>query len=130
VSIQKRLFGPASTHPHIPTRKERPEEQGRQSTVRSRRRAATSIPDVLKEPWFDPYGANYANADDAYDAAVTAARTLIGNDSDSDVNWKECVFEIADENGETLFKLGFVEAMDKAETSRTHWRLTNLACVH
>lgn len=65
----------------------------------------------------DPDGADYANADHAYDAAVRTARTLIATDSTSDVNWKECVFEVADENGETVFELRFSEAV---EDTRTH----------
>ena len=69
---------------------------------------------------FDPDGADFPNADDAYDAAVRTARTLMAAATESDVDWKQCVFEIADENGETVFELPFTEAADQGRKTPTH----------
>ena len=68
----------------------------------------------------DPDGAEFANADEAYDMAARTARTLMATDTDGEGDWLRCVFEVADEAGEVVFELPFSEAMDWIETPRKH----------
>ena len=68
----------------------------------------------------DPDGAEFANPDDAYDAAARTARTLMATDSDPKVDWLRCTFEVADNAGEVVFELPFSEAVEASETPRRH----------
>ena len=68
----------------------------------------------------DPDGAEFANPDDAYDAAARTARTLMATDTDAEVDWLRCIFQVADEAGEVVFELPFVEAVEAAESPRKH----------
>ena len=68
----------------------------------------------------DPDGAEFANADEAYDAAGRTARTLMATDSDPEVDWLRCVFEVADEAGEVVFELPFSEAREGVEIPSKH----------
>jgi hypothetical protein len=60
----------------------------------------------------DPDGAEYPNAEAAYDAAARTARALTG--AESEVGWLACVFEIADANGEVVFELPIAAAVEVA----------------
>ena len=68
----------------------------------------------------DPDGAEFANADDAYDAAARTARTLMATDVDADVDWPRCSFEVADDAGEVVFELPFSKALESAESPKKH----------
>jgi hypothetical protein len=68
----------------------------------------------------DPDGAEFANADGAYDAAARTARTLMATDTDPEVDWLRCTFEVADEAGEVVFELSFIEAVQLAESPQKH----------
>ena len=68
----------------------------------------------------DPDGAEFANPDDAYDAAARTARTLMATDSDPEVDWLRCTFEVADDAGEVVFELPFSEAVEAAESPKKH----------
>ena len=68
----------------------------------------------------DPDGAEFANADEAYDAAVRTARTLVATDTDTEVDWLRCVFEVADDAGEVVFELPFSEAVQGTDSPSQH----------
>ena len=60
----------------------------------------------------DGTGADFADANAAYEAAVRAARDLMSRDSGAE--WLRCSFEVADANGEVVFELPFTEAVQPA----------------
>ena len=68
----------------------------------------------------DPDGAEFANADEAYDMAARTARTLVATDTDTEVDWLRCVFEVADDAGEVVFELPFTQAVEAAESPKEH----------
>ena len=55
----------------------------------------------------DEAGAEFPNADAAYEAAVRAARALMSREGGAE--WLRCSFEVADAHGEVVFELPFTE---------------------
>lgn len=59
----------------------------------------------------DPDGADFANADAAWEAARRTAQTLMQMEVETDAEWLTCRFEVVDESGEIVFELPFSEAV-------------------
>ena len=60
----------------------------------------------------DPSGADLRDPDQAWEAARSTARDLMKQQTDADVNWLACLFEVTDQSGEIVFELPFWEVID------------------
>jgi hypothetical protein len=60
----------------------------------------------------DPDGMDFADPDEAWEAARITARDLMRSEPDADVAWLRCSFVVVDEAGEIVFEFPFVEAID------------------
>jgi hypothetical protein len=60
----------------------------------------------------DPTGADLRNPDLAWEAARATARDLMESQSDADVNWLTCYFQVTDVGGEVVFELPFSEVVE------------------
>jgi hypothetical protein len=59
----------------------------------------------------DPDGLDFADPDDAWEAAGKTARELMQTEPDMDVAWLACSFVVMDEAGEIVFEFPFSEAI-------------------
>ena len=64
----------------------------------------------------DPDGADFANADEAWEAARRTARALMRTEVEMEAEWLTCRFEIRDEGGEIVFDLPFSEVLGDLDT--------------
>jgi hypothetical protein len=64
----------------------------------------------------DPDGADFANADDAWEAARRTAQTLMRTEVETEAEWLTCRFEVLDEAGEVVFELPFSEVLTDLDT--------------
>jgi hypothetical protein len=64
----------------------------------------------------DPDGADFADADEAWEAARRTARTLMRTEVEIEGEWLTCRFEVLDEAGEIVFELPFSEVLSDLDT--------------
>lgn len=64
----------------------------------------------------DPDGEEFANADDAWEAAQRTAQTLMRTEVDTDAEWLTRRFEVVDAAGEIVFELPFSEVLTGSGT--------------
>jgi hypothetical protein len=64
----------------------------------------------------DPDGADFVNADQAWEAARRTAQTLMRTEVETEAEWLTCRFEVLDEAGEVVFELPFSEVLTDLDT--------------
>jgi hypothetical protein len=60
----------------------------------------------------DPSGSDLRDPDQAWEAARATAQDLMRTQTNADMNWLACRFEVADEAGEIVFELPFTEVVE------------------
>jgi hypothetical protein len=68
----------------------------------------------------DPEGAEFGDADEAWEAARRTARTLMRTPAEGGIEWLRCSFEVLDDAGEVVFELPFAEAIAPDEPPTEH----------